>query len=50
MTPVTTADREKERDALLREMSAHPERDWTRERDRVAILNRMIRGDAAHTH
>ncbi|MCH4151185.1 MAG: hypothetical protein LKF30_04455 [Sphingobium sp.] len=47
MTPVTTADRARERDALLHRMNAHPERDWSKERDRLAILNRMIQGSAA---
>ena len=50
MNIVTTADREKERRHLLRMMNAHPERDWTKQRARVAILNQMIKGDTSRTH
>ena len=45
MTPITIEDRKKELRALLRQMQAHPERDWTEKRQRVAVLNKMV---AAH--
>ena len=42
MTPVTIDDRRKELRTLLEQIRTHPSRDWTRERQRVAVLNRMI--------
>lgn len=45
MEQTTHADREKELRGLLDQISAHPERAWTAERERVAVLQRML---AAH--
>jgi len=42
MDPVTIDDRKKELHMLLAQMQAHPSRDWTRERERVVVLQRMI--------
>ena len=46
MTPVTIDDRKKELRTLLDQIRTHPSKDWTRERQRVVVLNRMIA--AAH--
>ncbi len=42
MQETTTKDREKELRSLLDAIAAHPERDWTEERKRVAVLQRML--------
>jgi hypothetical protein len=42
MTGVTTEDRKKELRLLLQQMEAQPSRDWTAERERVAVLQKMI--------
>lgn len=42
MDPVTIEDRKKELHTLLEQMQAHPSRDWTRERERVVVLQQMI--------
>ena len=47
--PVTRRDREHELKGLLAEMEAHPERDWTRERERVGVLREMLK-EPAHSH
>ncbi|WP_305097885.1 hypothetical protein [Croceibacterium aestuarii] len=46
MNPVTRADRERELEALLAEIKAHPERDMSAERERAAVLRRTL--DAGH--
>ena len=47
MTPVTIEDRKKELRVLLDLLQAHPERDWTQERQRIIVLNEMIAADEA---
>lgn len=47
MNPVTIADRKNELRALLDTIKAHPEHDWTQERERIRILNAMIAADEA---
>lgn len=42
MEPVTLDDRKKELKVLLQQMQEQPSRDWTEERQRVAVLNEMI--------
>lgn len=42
MQAVTEGDRRKELAVLLDQIQAHPERDWTRERRRIATLNKLI--------
>ena len=42
MQGTTLEDRKKELRRLLDQMSAHPERDWTKERERVAVLREMV--------
>ncbi|WP_176473571.1 hypothetical protein [Sphingopyxis sp. GW247-27LB] len=42
MQAVTEGDRRKELAVLLDQIQAHPERDWTRERQRIATLNQLI--------
>lgn len=48
MEPVTRQDREHELRTLLAQMEAHPERDWSAERQRVGVLREMLekRADA----
>ena len=45
MRETTIADRERELRELLDQIEAHPEQAWTAERERVAVLQRML---AAH--
>jgi len=47
MNPVTIADRKNELRTLLDTIKAHPEHDWTQERERIRILNEMIAADEA---
>ncbi len=49
MKPVTRQDREHELRILLAQMQAHPERDWSAERERIGVLSEMLepRRDAA---
>src|SRR3546814_12249157 len=42
MQAVTEGDRRKEVRVLLDQIQAHPERDWTKARRRLATLNKMI--------
>ena len=42
MTETTIEDRQRELRSLLDQIEAHPERTWTRERERVAVLQRML--------
>lgn len=42
MQAVTEGDRRKEVRSLLDQIQAHPERDWTQARRRIATLNRLI--------
>lgn len=44
MIATTLKDREQELRSLLDQISNHPERDWTLERERVLVLQRMIAG------
>ncbi|MBB5984464.1 hypothetical protein [Sphingobium lignivorans] len=45
MTPVTIDDRKKELRSLIEQIQANPSRDWTRERERVVVLQQMIAAD-----
>ncbi|WP_427969139.1 hypothetical protein [Altererythrobacter sp.] len=47
MQNTTAADRKKELRELLDQIAAHPEKAWTAERERVAVLQRML---AAQEH
>lgn len=42
MQAVTEGDRRKEVRVLLDRIQAHPERDWTEARQRLATLNKLI--------
>lgn len=42
MLTVTEGDRRKELTLLLRQMQAHPERDWSAARMRIATLNKLV--------
>ncbi|MBB6425814.1 hypothetical protein [Sphingopyxis sp. JAI128] len=42
MQAVTEGDRRKEVRHLLEQIQAHPERDWTAARQRLATLNKLI--------
>ncbi|WP_192878837.1 hypothetical protein [Sphingopyxis lindanitolerans] len=47
MQAVTKGDRRKELDVLLGQIQAHPERDWSSARRRIATLNKLITGKPA---
>ena len=47
MQPTTNDDRRRELRRLLDEISAHPERAWTEERERVAVLQRLLAAEEA---
>jgi hypothetical protein len=49
MDGTTTEDRKKELKVLLTQMEAHPSRDWTAERERVAVLQKVIAADETAT-
>ena len=42
MRDTTIADRERELRELVEKIEAHPEKPWTAERERIAILQRML--------
>lgn len=42
MQTTTRADRENELRNLLDQIAAHPEKAWTAERERIAVLQRML--------
>ena len=44
MQAVTDGDRRKEVRVLLGQIQAHPDRDWSVERRRLATLNKLIAG------
>ncbi|MET0240672.1 MAG: hypothetical protein ABW184_12330 [Sphingobium sp.] len=50
MDGTTTEDRRKELKALLQQMEAQPSREWSAERERVAVLQKMIAADEATAH
>lgn len=50
MEAVTIDDRKKELRTLLDRMQAKPSHDWTTERDRVVVLQRMIAADEQQKH
>lgn len=50
MEPVTMDDRKKELQALLAQIQAHPSRDWSRERERIVVLQQMIGAEEKHRH
>ena len=45
MQETTIEDRKHELRQLVEQIEAHPERAWTKERERIAVLQRML---AAH--
>lgn len=45
MQETTIEDRRHELKELLEAMKAQPSRDWTEERKRVAVLQRMVEGN-----
>lgn len=47
MTETTTEDRERELRSLLDRIEAQPERAWTDERQRVAVLQRLLAAERA---
>jgi len=47
MDAVTIDDRKKELHTLLEQIQSHPSRDWSRERERIVVLQRMIAADEA---
>ena len=47
MTETTIEDRARELRGLLDLIEAHPERAWTEERRRVAVLQRLLAADQA---
>ena len=49
MQETTMADRESELRSLLAQMDAHPERDWSEEKLRVAVLRQMLDGSDTAT-
>ena len=50
MEPVTMEDRKKELHTLLEQMQSHPSRDWSRERERIVVLQQMIAAEEKHRH
>jgi len=49
MIETTIADRERELRGLIERIAAQPERDWSAERGRVAVLQRVLAAEhAAH--
>jgi hypothetical protein len=40
--PMTMEDRRKELESLLEQFEKHPERDWTKERERARTLSEML--------
>jgi hypothetical protein len=42
MSGITIQDRKKELTALLQQMQEQPSRDWSEQRERVAVLTQMI--------
>lgn len=47
MTETTMEDRQRELRALLDRIEAHPERAWTEERERIAVLQRLLAAEHA---
>ena len=49
MQETTMDDRRRELETLLTKLREHPEREWKAERERVAVLQRMLAAhEAAH--
>lgn len=48
MQAVTEGDRRKELATLLDRIQAHPERDWSEARTRIATLNKLISAPKPH--
>ncbi len=40
--PTTMEDRRKELETLLEQFKQHPERDWSKERERARVLSQML--------
>lgn len=47
MKETTMEDRRRELKALLDQMEAHPERDWSGEKQRANVLREMIAAEAS---
>lgn len=47
MQAVTEGDRRKELATLLAQIQAHPERDWSAARMRIATLNKLVGNELA---
>lgn len=47
MDPVTIENRKAELRTLLNQIEAAPSRDWSRERQRIVVLQQMIAADEA---
>jgi hypothetical protein len=47
MTETTFEDRTRELRSLLERIAAHPERAWSEERERVAVLQRLLAAEPA---
>ena len=47
MQVTTSDDRRRELESLLTKLREHPERKWTEERERVAVLQRMLAAEEA---
>ncbi len=50
MEPRTMEDRRTELRMLLNQIQAQPERDWTEERKRIAVLNQMLASEGKEGH
>lgn len=50
MDPVTLEDRKKELRTLLDQIQSRPSHDWTKERERVVVLQEMIAGAQKNAH
>jgi len=49
MNETTIEDRQRELRALLDSLAAHPERAWSEERQRVAVLQRLLAAEQAES-
>ena len=49
MHQTTTEDRRKELRSLLDQVEAHPERDWTEARQRIAVLQSKLAAEESAT-
>ncbi len=49
MIETTMEDRQRELRGLLDQVGAHPEKAWTQERERIAVLQRILAAENAAT-